>query len=101
MLVNKYFGKSFPSGGFSATLSEGDLLGTLPCGLEWVQGTAFGIPSFFQSILFLLLSLSGVDASYDLQVSALDFRTALYHHLVKVFCTHTCCLGRGCSSFLP
>ena len=97
---NIYFGKPFSPGGFSATDTDGGFLGTLPCGLGCALGTTFGIPASFKSIIFLLFSPSSVDTTYDLGVSALEFTTALYQCLVKVFFTHTCCLGRSCGSSL-
>ena len=97
-LLNTDFDKPFPPGGFSVTLSEGGLLGTLPYGLDCAWGTTFGIPSSFKCIQFLPVSPSSVDITYDLGVSALDLTTALYYCLVKVFCACTCCFGRSCGS---
>ena len=99
-LLNTYCGKPFRPGGFSATNTEGRFLGTLPFGFGCALGTTFGIPASFVCTLFLLLSPSGIDTTYDLGVSALDFTTASYHCLVKVFCTHTCWLGRSHGSSL-
>ena len=97
-LLNTYFGEPFPPGVFSATNTEGEFLGTRNFGLGCALGTTFGIPASFKCIIFLLLSPSGVDTTYDLGISALDLTTALCHCLVKVFFTQTCCLGRTCGS---
>ena len=48
-LLNTYFGKPFPPGGFSATNTEGGFLGTLPFGLGCALGTTFGIPVSYSS----------------------------------------------------
>ena len=41
ILLNTYFGKPFPPGGFSATITKGGFLGTLPCGLGCALGKLF------------------------------------------------------------
>ena len=46
--------------------TEDGFLGTLPFGLGCATSTTFGIPASFKCILFLLLSPSSVDTTYDL-----------------------------------
>ena len=99
-LLYTYFGKPFLLvASVLPTLKMASLahfLVDLSCAL----GTTFGIPASFKCILFLCLSPSGVDTTYNLGVSVLDLTTALYYCLVKVFCNHTYCLGRNFGSSL-